>query len=553
MPTSLLKFQIGPVQDFIAKARKTQDLWAGSWLLSHLTSTGALAAQAAGGEVLYPMLGKQNDQLVANTPNLFLARAETVDKIKEVAQAAEAAIRREWQKIATEVHAKLSSCSPDGWDAGWHRQVTAFPVIDWIIHPCSENSKALMLLKEGTPPLPANTPAFSTTGVCLDGLHIATVEWKFAARKNARTFAGWKGLEAPKDHLDGFHEVMGGPDHERFWSKLRSTAPFKHALRGQQLYGAMTLIKRLFPEFYLHDKLGWKDFKPDFDSVHHIAAAIDAEEGEVPPDSPSYYAILAMDGDDMGQWVSGCKGASDGLDPLKPGYHSELSKKLSAFALQQVPGIMKRFQAKTIYCGGDDVLAMLPAARALDCAAELAEAFSKTLPGATASVGIAIGHVRAPLQSTIQAARDAESTAKRVPGKNAFCLRILKRSGEHVEIAAGWDSGVLHVWEDLWEMSEAVSGRFAHRYAALLKPLILSTAASSHHGWEPSWSDTIRDAAEAELRHVLKQQANLTDTAALQKIELWRPCLKSLSPRDYLHVWLAWAFLRSADEPAGNF
>ena len=36
MSKSLLKLQIGPVQDFIAQARSTRDLWSGSYLLSWL-------------------------------------------------------------------------------------------------------------------------------------------------------------------------------------------------------------------------------------------------------------------------------------------------------------------------------------------------------------------------------------------------------------------------------------------------------------------------------------------------------------------------------------
>ena len=37
---SLIKFQIGPVQDFIAQARSTRDLWSGSYLLSFLMALG---------------------------------------------------------------------------------------------------------------------------------------------------------------------------------------------------------------------------------------------------------------------------------------------------------------------------------------------------------------------------------------------------------------------------------------------------------------------------------------------------------------------------------
>ena len=33
---NILNFSIGPVQGFIARARKTRDFWAGSFLLSYL-------------------------------------------------------------------------------------------------------------------------------------------------------------------------------------------------------------------------------------------------------------------------------------------------------------------------------------------------------------------------------------------------------------------------------------------------------------------------------------------------------------------------------------
>jgi hypothetical protein len=40
MNRTLLKLQIGPVQDFIAQARSTRDLWSGSYLLSWLMAAG---------------------------------------------------------------------------------------------------------------------------------------------------------------------------------------------------------------------------------------------------------------------------------------------------------------------------------------------------------------------------------------------------------------------------------------------------------------------------------------------------------------------------------
>lgn len=538
--TALIKFQIGPVQDFIAQARKTQDLWAGSWLLSHLTRIGAqVVKDALGAELLYPILDDQADRLAASTPNLFLARVPS-DLAADTAKKAESAIRAEWKHIADAVHQLLSKHATYGWDVGWPQQVERFPTVDWIIHPCGDDTQALALLEKGEPPLPVNAPDFRKPGACLDGLHIALAEWKFAARKNTRSFAGWKGDPVPKDHLDGFREVMGGQDHENFWRGLRSEPRFKHALKGEQLYGAMTLIKRLFPNEYL-------GATPGFDSVQHIAAAIDAEEGEVPPSSPTYYAILAMDGDDMGQWVSGCKGARGDLDPLQTGYQGKLSAKLSAFAAA-VPATMKRHAGQTIYCGGDDVLAMLPAAQALKCAQVLADTYAQHLPGGTSSVGIAIGHVRAPLQDTIQAAREAEKAAKAVPGKNAFCLRILKRSGESTEFAARFDSSAVGVWEEVSTEVHDLSGRFAYRYLQLIKPLLSRTGEDSACGWEMEWTPGLIEACQAELRHVLIQQGGQNANAAEGNAQRWitaligpatSPCL---SPKGFLHFWMTWAF-----------
>ena len=40
--THLLRIHIGPVQEFIATARRSRDLWFGSWLLSELSKASAL-------------------------------------------------------------------------------------------------------------------------------------------------------------------------------------------------------------------------------------------------------------------------------------------------------------------------------------------------------------------------------------------------------------------------------------------------------------------------------------------------------------------------------
>src|SRR5439155_5591596 len=119
---SFLLFQIGPVQDFIIQARKTQDLWAGSFLLSFLISqaTLAVAKEIGPDAIIYPQLrgvpladwswhnqgilpekfraSHHNELLTPNLPNRFLAviPKNWTNDGKTLPQIAEDAVRAAW-------------------------------------------------------------------------------------------------------------------------------------------------------------------------------------------------------------------------------------------------------------------------------------------------------------------------------------------------------------------------------------------------------------------------------------------------------------------------
>lgn len=718
---AFLLFQIGPVQDFIAQARKTQDLWSGSYLLSFLIAQAMLAvAEEIGPDaIVFPQLrglpladfhwwkrgylgeklraSHANELLTPNLPNRFLALLPAAGG-DELAQVARKAVQQAWKHIAGKVKAFMDAelkgqCC--GWDTHWDAQVARFPVVDWMVHPWSDPPGALQAAADGNPPLhgswaahpllcakrwaeefipghhrenfgPGSNSAFAWA------LHYAATDWKFAARKNARSFAQWHPggpMDAdgvPKDHLDGRNEVLGGREHERFWDLLRThpvlgenTREHPQAERhfvGGQLYGAVTVVKRLWVRAFLSNRNnrvdGFFDFdvgrslRENFKSVIEIASGkrepvfwdeADADLEKLKPQE-SYYAILAMDGDDMGKWVSGAKAAplvnslaaeaqhyfrqhwptpTNGLPPadavrrpLSPGYHASLSEALSNFSLYCAGPIVKAFHGQLIYAGGDDVLAMLPARNALHCAQALQLAFRGIHPDApnvhasnaaksklrdlfeypnevqkhpegfitlrrseradvgraahlkpnwplmvmgplaTASVGIAIGHVRSPMQDTIQAAREAEKTAKSVPEKGAFALRILKRSGEAVGFAARWQEGVIAVWSELDADIHDLSGRFAYRYATLVKELVVTGGGECGAAYAETWHDSLKGAVEAELQHVLRQQGDCSAVKARELGERWCRILTSaLLPRDFLHFWTSWAFVNRLAKP----
>lgn len=222
-----------------------------------------------------------------------------------------------------------------------------------------------------------------------------------------------------------------------------------------------------------------------------------------------YYAVLALDGDEIGKWLSGARTPTvesvitakaaeyfrqnvekvelgkkqteidqwlKSRRPLSPSYHLQFSEALANFGLYAVYRIVGSHNGQLIYSGGDDVLAMVPAEQSIACAKGLRMAFQGSpeltttyntifdscpagfiklkegdrdrggrrpsepswpllVPGprATVSVGIAIGHVKEPLQDMIKAAQAAEKAAKTKYDRNALAVTLFKRSGELIE------------------------------------------------------------------------------------------------------------------------
>ncbi|RYD28418.1 MAG: type III-B CRISPR-associated protein Cas10/Cmr2, partial [Verrucomicrobiaceae bacterium] len=581
----------------------------------------------------YKNRGVRTELLTPNLPNRFLAlvpRNWKNEAGKSIDEVAKAAVREAWEDIAGEVHDAVQKAVGEqfpGWDRFWNAQTARFPVADFIVHDWEETATVLESVKKGEPPLHGGwenhplrhaiewatrkIPDSEKDARCYPfnpgfvwAVHYAATEWRFAAVKSARPFAPWtSGAGVEKDHLDGRNEVLGGKDHDAFWNAMRGVrwtgeAP-ANLFKGRQEYGALTTVKRLFPFVWLPGKLDTGP--PRFDSVQDIAEAIESEE-----ESDAHYAILCMDGDDMGSWVGGSRtplwknilsGSSEDPKtplgyfrakwgkqwdtvraPLTPSFHAALSEALGNYSLYCAGQIIDAFGGQLLYAGGDDVLAMLPADQAVDCADALQLVFrgidpspqgraSRTVqqklsglftfpapgfvrclkgtgagehcrpnwpvmvpgPHTTASIGIAVGHVRSPMQDVIQGARDAERDAKKVSGKGALALRILKRSGEAVGFSAGFDSGAQGIWAELTEYRETLSSRFIHRFLRKLKP-VLATVRDGRAAWEADWmtkTGDLRTVVEAELLESLKQQSGFAREEIQARAERWTHVLTS--------------------------
>jgi CRISPR-associated protein Cmr2 len=145
--------------------------------------------------------------------------------------------------------------------------------------------------------------------------------------------------------------------------------------------------------------------------------------------------------------------------------HKAFSQQVAGFA-QQASLIVDQHDGHLIYCGGDDVLALLPANRALDCADALRRAFREKVPNATLSAGIVLAHHLDDLQRVLEWARQAERAAKRV--RNALAVALHPRSGEAITAVVQWEEfSVWHLWIDAFR--KGVARGFPYELHALAR------------------------------------------------------------------------------------
>jgi CRISPR-associated protein Cmr2 len=160
----------------------------------------------------------------------------------------------------------------------------------------------------------------------------------------------------------------------------------------------------------------------------------------------SYMVIMAADGDRMGELLDAMQSVID---------HRNISKKLTEFA-NQVPGIVRNHRGHCVYAGGDDVLALLPLDKAIECSRKLADIFKQIIENVegitdyiniqipTLSVGLGISHFMTPMPKQLDLARKAEKLAKsndrpKAESKNALAIIFQPRSGAAISFRERWD------------------------------------------------------------------------------------------------------------------
>ena len=159
MTDNLILFTITPVQKFITTARKTEDLWLGSYILSHLNATAIQQIYAKEDvNIIYPSIGEvspfeswQNtDITLPSFPNLFLAMSEklSINELTQTMRYVEETVQCEFEKIARHgVEIFVKTVDKGTWDNTYadrlfKKQIKNFFELYWVVSGrCSEEYK----------------------------------------------------------------------------------------------------------------------------------------------------------------------------------------------------------------------------------------------------------------------------------------------------------------------------------------------------------------------------------------------------------------------------
>ncbi len=475
----LLLITVGPVQDFIAAARRTRDLWFGSYLLSEISKAVAksISDNVGSENLIFPApekisaLQPDSDLKVGNV--IFTQLPEDADPRQIIADAKEAA-NSQWKEFAERVFVDAREYIDE---EVWNNQID--DVVEfyaaWAVYDSEDKYKEMR----------------------------GRVMQILAARKSCRNFKqDMYSTNRPKSSLDGARDSVLLKLKERKSLKKRQKNIF--IAEGEQL-DAVGLVKRIgggiksYPStcrvaadtwiraatscMGAHVKLGalkeiakandipklntnrwpqyenfpfdatilfptrYKDYYREtginFSEYSGIESHIEEIKNYLGNKYPTpYFAVLLADGDHMGKAISHL-GSSF--------LHKNFSQMLSRFA-RSTKDIIATYNGCLVYSGGDDVLAFLPLDKVLGCAKELHHTFCTfmndfgsqddvhEIQNTTLSVGISIGHFIEPLEDLLSWARLAEQDAKK-PDRNGLAIHWHSRSGASVGVRARWDTG----------------------------------------------------------------------------------------------------------------
>lgn len=489
---TLLIMSVGPVQGFIAAARRSRDLWAGSWMLSELAKACAKSLHDQGAELIFPAvadpawLAPGTDFSVGNKIQVVI-EAASPEQVRQCAAQAAEATRKRFRDLADEAY-QLVKSEHLRTDI-WKQQVDDYLEIQsaWAQiqgdykQAVTQASQALAARKAtrnfAPSPLEPGNGAYQLPKSSLDGARETVL---FESSQNKPHPLRQRLRLADSEQLDcaGVTKRMGAADiadrftpfsrvaadawisdiHTKAPEKLKALCSAYEALvsaelatrvignpdsQGRSIYAAFPYDAQLcYPNRLaaaLRDNRHHADHTERLDALQKVLRPLWKEYG-----APSSYGVLLLaDGDAMGKLIDAATRQSE---------HQQITQALSGFA-EGVNAVVRKYRGHALYAGGDDVLAFVPLHESVACADDLRQTFVQHLqavakqlqvPAPTLSVGLAIAHMLQPLGQIREQAQRAEQTAKGNDQsvdkrRNALGISLSVRGGSETLLRLRWD------------------------------------------------------------------------------------------------------------------
>ncbi len=459
-------FTIGPVQQFISQARKTQDLYSASRILSDLIDNAIKELDKLNviseNDMIFP------DRNIDSKPNRFISLISTDDpkKIVEI----EKAVRENFKSIAYSALKKNGIPTHIDFD----KQIENFLEIYWVVAPYYDNYLSQYEKIERFLGAVKNIRAFGQLkeqgrkcALCGERNALFYKPNKSADKKTNMTkpviisdnrFIKGEGLCAVCC-VKRFYEKEPFPSTVKI-SLMDTLYKVELSSEGKGILERYTnrFKKTDFNEqFFLEENLTENYFKKhDLDNYLGELEAVKEKQKDLKKfvheknlKLAKYYALILFDGDDMGRWLSGEK-----IEDKKKleAFHKKLSAAMGEFADFSRKYLTNPL-GKTVYASGDDFLGFINLNHLFDVLHKLREEFDKQVnrPLAkkfmfadsndkiTFSAGVAIAHYKTPLSIVLEKARAMEKKAKNVEGKNSVGFALLKHSGNIGETVFKWN------------------------------------------------------------------------------------------------------------------
>jgi CRISPR-associated protein Cmr2 len=426
-------FTLGPIQGFVAQARRTRDFWAGSFILSWLSAVAmkAVLEQNKSNEIVFPKADEtflraleqgNTGPKQGSVPNRFMASVGDPFDPAQVINTVKAA----WSTLTDIIWQgdldPISRANPQHREI-WDRQIKGFWEISWVITDRPEASDLLDRRKNWRSHLPPPEPGVKC--MMMDGwqeLSGVSTPHGEALSEFWETVRNKGKIGMASDLREGEHLCALAFVKRRFvryFHQLQADMPNGWTLTGWTLPHGVPSVAYMAAAPWLAQALEWAEPKvlwhfhdttlkltegyPEYDSnIRCIEEALDKcrhrsswkwvaldgnvffdhalENKNIYPEEAKARAVqkALKDLRDKTELkpvspfyaILLMDGDSLGKHMSNPDKQPVISQALNKFT-DRVPYIVHKHSGFLVYAGGDDVLAILPLEYALPCAAAL--------------------------------------------------------------------------------------------------------------------------------------------------------------------------------------